>query len=251
MGRCLTTKSRGQRSSDVTSLTALPSKPASDRSRNQSSPPKSPVRWVSCTTPTAPLALRSKKSYSVSTGVSFAATADLFAQRGVNGTSLDDVLVRSGASKSQLYHYFANKPALVAAVIEHFDDVVMAGPGAMIDGLRSIDDVAKWFAAVEAHQVAQGFQGGCPVGTLAAELADTDELARTAVGECFASCRRRIAAGFAQIQRAGVLRAGVDVDALAAATLAAIEGGLLLSKSERSTASLRAVLDATWRTSRP
>jgi len=173
------------------------------------------------------------------------AAAELFAQRGVNGTSLDDVLVRAGASKSQLYHYFANKQALVVAVIEHFDDVVMAGQGAMIDALRTLDDVAAWFDAVAAYQVAQGFRGGCPVGTLAAELADTDELARNAVGNCFASWRRRIAIGFGQMQRAGVLRAEADIDALAAATLAAIEGGLLLSKSERSNASLRAVLDAT------
>ena len=32
--------------------------------------------------------------------------AELFAERGVAGASLDDVLAAAGAGKSQLYHYF-------------------------------------------------------------------------------------------------------------------------------------------------
>ena len=35
-----------------------------------------------------------------------ASAADLVGERGVQGTSLDDVLATARASKSQLYHYF-------------------------------------------------------------------------------------------------------------------------------------------------
>ena len=40
------------------------------------------------------------------------AAADLVWDRGVAGVSLDDVLAATGTSKSQLYHYFADKAAL-------------------------------------------------------------------------------------------------------------------------------------------
>jgi len=47
-----------------------------------------------------------------------AAAAALIHEHGVAGTSLDEVRVATATSKSQLYHYFADKSALVRAVIE-------------------------------------------------------------------------------------------------------------------------------------
>ena len=41
------------------------------------------------------------------------AAADLVWAQGAGETSLDDVMEKSGASKSQLYHYFADKDALL------------------------------------------------------------------------------------------------------------------------------------------
>jgi AcrR family transcriptional regulator len=46
-----------------------------------------------------------------------AAAADLMLLGGVAETSLDAVLAATGTSKSQVYHYFANKDDLVLAVI--------------------------------------------------------------------------------------------------------------------------------------
>src|SRR6516225_2467679 len=43
--------------------------------------------------------------------------AELVAERGVEGTSLDEVLAAAGASKSQLYHYFAGRDELVEAAV--------------------------------------------------------------------------------------------------------------------------------------
>ena len=43
--------------------------------------------------------------------------AELVAERGVEGTSLDEVLAAAGASKSQLYRYFAGRDELVEAAV--------------------------------------------------------------------------------------------------------------------------------------
>lgn len=45
--------------------------------------------------------------------------ASLMHRNGVRATSLDDVLARCGAGKSQLYHLFATKDELMQAVIAH------------------------------------------------------------------------------------------------------------------------------------
>jgi TetR/AcrR family transcriptional regulator, transcriptional repressor for nem operon len=47
-----------------------------------------------------------------------AAAASLVYERGFAGTSLDDVMAATGTSKSQLYHYLADKDALIREVIK-------------------------------------------------------------------------------------------------------------------------------------
>ncbi|MBA3306757.1 MAG: helix-turn-helix transcriptional regulator, partial [Thermoleophilaceae bacterium] len=47
------------------------------------------------------------------------AAAALMHERGVRATGLEDVLLASGAGKSQFYHYFSSKDDLAAAVLEH------------------------------------------------------------------------------------------------------------------------------------
>src|SRR5271163_2321759 len=54
-----------------------------------------------------------------------AAAAELIGERGVAGTSLDDIRAATSSSKSQLYHYFGDKHGLVEAVIDHQSAVVL------------------------------------------------------------------------------------------------------------------------------
>jgi AcrR family transcriptional regulator len=62
---------------------------------------------------------------------------DLFAERGYEHTSIDLVLERAGISKGSLYHHFADKEALLEAVL----DVVEARVARVtIEAARGIDD---------------------------------------------------------------------------------------------------------------
>src|SRR5207245_1730359 len=54
------------------------------------------------------------------------AAAELIAEKGTAGMSLDDVRVRTGASRSQLYHYFEDRDDLVHAVIDVTIDAALA-----------------------------------------------------------------------------------------------------------------------------
>jgi AcrR family transcriptional regulator len=48
------------------------------------------------------------------------AAADLFASRGIDATTIDDIAARAGLSKGSFYHYFDNKADMLAAVRERF-----------------------------------------------------------------------------------------------------------------------------------
>src|SRR5579863_5899877 len=86
------------------------------------------------------------------------AAAELVAQRGVAGTSLDDVRERAHASKSQLYLYFDDRDALMDTQADE-----LAG----FDSLAGIERYLDWQVALQAEREARG---GCPIGSLAGQL---------------------------------------------------------------------------------
>jgi TetR/AcrR family transcriptional regulator, transcriptional repressor for nem operon len=85
-------------------------------------------------------------------------------------------------------------------------------------------------------------RGGCPIGTLAATLADTDETFRLALSDAFESWRESIRAALARLRDNGLLASEADLETLTTLTLAAMQGGLLLAKTSRDSGQLRAAL---------
>src|SRR2546427_4567685 len=63
------------------------------------------------------------------------AAAELVAEKGIAGMSLDDVRARTGASRSQLYHYFEDRDDLVHAIIDVTIDAVLDTQGELLDHL--------------------------------------------------------------------------------------------------------------------
>jgi TetR/AcrR family transcriptional repressor of nem operon len=172
------------------------------------------------------------------------AAARLMFEGGVAGTSMEDVKEAAGVSSSQLYHYFADKRALVLAVIEHQSDAVLTAQQPLLNRLDSVDALRAWRdQAVEIERRLQ-CRGGCPIGSLAGEIAESDETARKDIATGFARWEAAIGEGVRAMRERGELPADTDPDELALALLAAHQGGLILTQVRRDTAPLEAVLDA-------
>jgi TetR/AcrR family transcriptional repressor of nem operon len=170
------------------------------------------------------------------------AAAELVAERGSAGTSLDDVIVRAGASKSQLYHYFEDRDALLRAVVDRNADLVLGGLPAL-DGWTAI---RSWFDSVVELQRARGACGGCSIGSLVGQFAEADEAARLTLANAFGRWEAHLRAGLRTMQARGNLAAEADVDALATATLALLQGGLLLTQTTRDPSRLETALAAAY-----
>src|SRR6516225_3933289 len=112
------------------------------------------------------------------------AAAALVFERGVAGTSLDDVRAAANVSKGQLYHYFADKEDLVHAVIDRTVQQVIDAQPRLIE-LSSWAAIGAWFDDLVQLQIDRHAIGGCPIGSLAGELAETDEQARTGLAAGF------------------------------------------------------------------
>jgi TetR/AcrR family transcriptional regulator, transcriptional repressor for nem operon len=171
------------------------------------------------------------------------AASELIGERGVAETSLDDVIERAGASKSQLYHYFEDRKALLRAVVLNNADGVLGSLGASLDSWKAI---RSSFDSMVALQVERRARGGCPIGTLVGQLAEGDEQARIALADSFARWEARLFESLRSMQLRGKLDQGADPHELATVTLAAIQGGLILTQARRDPGQLATALDAAY-----
>ena len=174
-----------------------------------------------------------------------ATAATLMHQRGVAATSTEDVQVAAGVSASQIYHYFGDKRALTRAVIHYWSDAILGFQEPLLGRFDDLDALRSWADVIVEIQRANDFRGGCPLGSLANELADTDGPAREDLAAGYRRWQHAIRDELAAMQDRGDIGADADVDALAATLLAAWQGGLLMSKTLRDAAPLHAALSTT------
>jgi AcrR family transcriptional regulator len=170
------------------------------------------------------------------------AASELIHEHGVAETSLDDVIERAGASKSQLYHYFDDRSALLRAVVSSNADGVLGD----LPALESWSAIRAWFDGVVDHQVSVHARGGCPIGSLVGQVAESDDQARRELAAALERWRIHLRDGLSSMQAAGKLDRRADPDELATATLAAIQGGLLLTQASRDPGQLESALDAAY-----
>jgi TetR/AcrR family transcriptional regulator, transcriptional repressor for nem operon len=169
--------------------------------------------------------------------------AELFAERGVTATSLDEVLAAAGAGKSQLYHYFRGRDELVEAAVAFRCERVVGG---LTQGLGSVESLAELERALAGFVAGYEQMGlpGCPIGSLAVEVAEHNEGARLKAAAAFDSWERLIAQALERMRDRGELRADCSPTTLATALLASLEGGMVLSQTRKDPASLHIAVDA-------
>lgn len=172
------------------------------------------------------------------------AAATLMYEQGVAATSTQAVQAAAGVSASQLYHYFSDKRALVRAVVAKQSAAIVGRHRLILAHLDSFEALEGWRDAVIESQRRRNCEGGCPLGSLASELADADADLRGDLADAFRAWEQALSAGLSSMRTRGELRPVADTDRLALALLAALQGGLLLTQTRRDTVALETVLDA-------
>ena len=171
-----------------------------------------------------------------------AAAADLIYARGADRTSLDDVMAESGVSKSQLYHYFKDKDALVLEVIALQTERILGAQQPQLGALDSLEALRSWRDAI-VRLNARVRAGGCPLGSLANELANNSLGARNRLASSFGTWTDHIERGLVTMHTRGDLVPTADPHEWASALLGAVQGGLLWAKTTKSSRALEIALD--------
>jgi TetR/AcrR family transcriptional regulator, lmrAB and yxaGH operons repressor len=156
--------------------------------------------------------------------------ATLFHTQGYHATGLNQVVAEGGAPKGSLYFHFPGGKEQLAA-----ESIAVSAAGVR-DLLRSVSDVDDALALFAARLADTDFRDGCPVATVALDAAGESEPIRAACATAYDSWREVLVDS---LVRQGVPAARAP--GLATTVLAAVEGALLLARTQRDVAPLRQV----------
>jgi AcrR family transcriptional regulator len=171
------------------------------------------------------------------------AAADLMYVKGVHATTLDDVRAATGTSKSQLYRHFPDKDTLVHAVIALRGQQVIERETQRLGRLSSFSGLVRWRNALIQANALQNGAYGCALGSMANELSDQDEQARTLLADLFKTWEGLIAAGLERMQAKGALKPDADPGQLAIGLMAALQGGYLLANAAHDVRPMEVAVD--------
>jgi TetR/AcrR family transcriptional repressor of lmrAB and yxaGH operons len=156
-----------------------------------------------------------------------ASAVDLLARRGLQSTSLSEVLEQSGAPRGSVYHHFPDgKDQLIASALDLAGDRAIE----LLDRKAGApaEDVAEWFLHIWREVLVRAnFEVGCAVLAVTV-AADSPELRDHAAG-IFRTWRHRLA----ELLEQGGLDTRNAVR-FAATLVASSEGAVALSRAEQS-----------------
>jgi AcrR family transcriptional regulator len=160
-----------------------------------------------------------------------ARVAPLFNQQGYFGSSLSDIMQRTGLEKGGIYNHFKSKEQLALEAFDYsytiLDQRIRAALAGKRHALERLSALLTYF-----QQLADDppIAGGCPILNTAIEADDAEpalrDRARGAMDELRSTVRRIISKG---IER-GEVRPGVDVETWTSVMIATLEGAVMLSR---------------------
>lgn len=153
--------------------------------------------------------------------------------QGYQGTSLDDVLRKSGVGKGNFYYHFKSKEELGYAIIDRVMQAFVRRTLEPAFADTSGDPIAQIHAFLDRvldNQRQRNCVGGCPIGNLASELSDVHEGFRQQLARVFAAWRAKLTEALSRGQLGGRVREDVEPSALAQFLVASLEGAILLTK---------------------
>ncbi|GAA5166015.1 TetR/AcrR family transcriptional regulator [Pseudonocardia eucalypti] len=164
------------------------------------------------------------------------ASAELFRRQGYAATGLKQIVAHGGGPIGSLYHYFPDGKENLAT-----EALTRSGRryGRLIESVFERTDsaaagVRAWFDMAADLLERSDYADGCPIATVALEVANTNEVLRGVCAEVFTSWQSAV------VER--LVGEGCEASRareLASFALAALEGAFILSRTSRDAAPVR------------
>ena len=163
------------------------------------------------------------------------AAAQLIVTEGLSASNMENVRRAASVSGSQLAHYFADKSALIRAVIRRQIGVVLDfHRQPTLRGLQSFDDFERWIDLNMRYLRRIGYFGTPTYHALAAQLAKSDDATRETLAAGYWQWVDLLEEAIQRMKDHGLLLADADPRELALVIVTAHQGGGTLAFTYRA-----------------
>ena len=165
-------------------------------------------------------------------------TCDLMEKQGYYGTGLNEIVKESGAPKGSLYHYFPEGKEQITseAVLQSGKATARRIQNELSANRNAAKAIHDFVLNIANHVETSGFAAGSPLTSIAMETATKSERINVACQEAYALLEtafkeKLLESGFTKIK----------AQELGTFITAAVEGGIILSRTQHSGNPLRTV----------
>lgn len=167
---------------------------------------------------------------------------ELFSKKGYLNTSVDEILVRAGITKSNLYYHFKSKEELgLVALDEIIADYKNEFLTDTIDNksLSPEERLNRFYKRIISRQKTLECKRGSVPGNLASELSDVNENFRFLLSGFFTNCQKTIEACIKEGVKSKAFRSDIASKDISQLIISHLEGAVLISKTGRSAKPLK------------
>lgn len=158
-------------------------------------------------------------------------SAPVFNTKGYYGSSMRDLVEKTGLEKGGIYNHFGSKEELAVAAFDHTVEAIGQSFKEALEGREGA--LARLYAVVDVlGSIVEGYPvaGGCPILNTAIESDDANPVLKKKAREAMTDWHRLIGGTVKRGVESGELRPDADPYEVASLVTATLEGSIMLSK---------------------
>jgi AcrR family transcriptional regulator len=168
--------------------------------------------------------------------------APIFNEKGIAGTTINDIMQATKMAKGGLYGHFDSKEDMSAAIVDH----LLAKLATKVSSVVAKEKTArlKLFALLDFYKdpLEPLCQGGCPLVNFGVEADDTNPTLKNKIGERMLTTQKYIAAIVNQGIADNEFSPGFDGEKFAIRMFAMVEGATVVCRVLGDAAQMRTVI---------
>jgi TetR/AcrR family transcriptional regulator, transcriptional repressor for nem operon len=186
-----------------------------------------------------PIGLKIKSKFKMSKGILsrehiIASSVAVFNTKGYEGTSMSDLIEKTGFQKGGIYRHFESKEQLAAEAFQYaYAQMKKAYSGTYDSADAPEVKLIKFLTRMKEFMIKPPVKGGCPILNLSTEVDDTNDLLRKLVKTAATEWETMMVKIFEEGKQMKKFHKKIDAVMEARFLISSIEGAIMLSKLHR------------------
>lgn len=156
--------------------------------------------------------------------------APIFNEKGIAGTTIDDILAATGMAKGGLYGHFSSKDEIANVMVDYLLTKLSDRVALVMDREKTAVKKIQAFIDVYQDPINSFITGGCPILNFGVETDDTNPAIKGRIKTIIENGQQALRNIIKQGVANGEIKADINAGDFAIKVFASLEGGMMVSR---------------------